>query len=299
MTLRSGEVYFSEQDSSLIIPESISLFGLSISFYGLCLLVAALIGIVFVKEVAKRKGQDTEKSLTLLTLVIVSALAGARLHYVLFDWYSFVQNPMALFQFRSGGLSYYGGLFGAWIAVKLFCRKTKTNFSEYADTLSMGAAAAAPLIWAGCAFVREPLGRFYDGLFSVRIEAAYLSGEMQASYYDELMNNVWNAEDSVAYIRMHPVAIYGLVLSVLLFTLLCIEAAKRKADGGVFTAYLMMNAVLISGLEAFRADSACIWGTEIPVNYVVSGVIVITIVSGNIRQLLKKRKEKRKIYITQ
>lgn len=299
MTLRSGEVYFSEQDSSFIIPESVSLFGLSISFYGLCLLLAALVGIVLVTEAAKRKRQDAEKVLTLLTLVIVSALVGARLYYILFDWQNFVRNPLAVFQFRSGGLSYYGGVFGAWFAVKMFCRKTKTDFSEYADTLSMGAASAAPLIWTGCAFVREPLGRFYDGLFSVRIEATYLSREMQAAYSDELMSNVWNAENSVAYIRMHPVAIYGIVLSAVLFFVLCICAVKRKADGEVFTAYLMLNAVLIAGLELLRADSACIWGTEIPVNYVVSGVIAATIVNGKVRRLLKKRKGKKKLFLAQ
>jgi len=271
VTLRSGEVYFSEQDGSFIIPESISLFGLSISFYGLCLLLAALIGIVFVKEAARRKGQDTEKSLTLLTVVIVSALVGARFYYVLFDWQTFVQNPVTVFQFRSGGLSYYGGLFGAWFAVKLFCRKTKTDFSEYADTLSIGAASAAPFVWVGCAFVREPLGKFYDGLFSVRI------------------GDVW----------MHPVAVYGIVLSIILFVLLCVYALKRKTDGEVFTAYLMMNAAVVAGLELFRADSAYVWGTEIPVNYVVSLVIAALIVSGRIRRLLKKRKEKKKIFITQ
>lgn len=299
MTLRSGEVYFSEQDSSFIIPESISLFGFSISFYGLCLLLAAMIGIICVKEAAKRKKQNGEKCLTLLTIVIVSALIGARLHYVLLDWQAFFQNPISLIQFRCGGLSYYGGLFAAWFAVKMFCRKTKTDFSEYADTLSLGAASAAPLIWTGCAFVREPLGRFYDGLFSVRIESDYLSREARVSCSDELMTNVWNADDSVAYIRMHPVAIYGIVFSVVLFVLLCICAVKRKTDGGVFTAYLMMNAVLIAGLELFRADSAYIWGTEIPANYVISGVIAATIISGKIRQLMKKKKEKRRVFITQ
>lgn len=299
MTLRSGEVYFSEQDSSFIVPESISLFGLSISFYGLFLILAALIGIVFVGEAVRRKKQDTEKSLTLLTLVIVSALVGARIHYVLFDWQTFVQNPITLFQFRSGGLSYFGGMFGAWFAVKLFCRKTKTDFLQYADTLCIGAASAAPFVWAGCAFVREPLGRFYDGLFSVRIEAEYLAGELPGVYFDELLAKAWSSGDAVMYIRMHPVAIYGIILSVVLFVTLCICAVKSKTDGGVFTAYLLMNSVLILVLEYFRADRAHIWGTEISVNYVVSGVIIVTILSGKVRQLLRKRKEKRKRFIAQ
>ena len=34
MSLKSGEVYFSEQSGSFTIPESISLFGFSVSFFG-------------------------------------------------------------------------------------------------------------------------------------------------------------------------------------------------------------------------------------------------------------------------
>lgn len=299
MTLRSGEVYFSEQNSSFIIPESISLFGLSISFYGLFLVLAALIGIIFVGEAARRRKQDVEKCLTLITIVIVCALVGARIHYVLFEWQSFVQNPIAFFQFRSGGLAYYGGLFSAWFVMKLFCRKTKTDFLQYADTLCLGAACVAPIIWTGCAFVREPLGRFYDGVFSIRIEEEYLSREIQVHYSDELLNRTWSAEDSMVYIQMHPVAVYGLVLSVLLFVILCILAVKRRFDGEVFTAYLMMNAVMFFVLELFRADSAYVWGTDIPVNCVISAVIIVTIAGGKVRTLLKRRKDRRRVFIHQ
>ena len=275
MKLRAAEIYFSEQGSCFSVPESISLFGFTVSFYGVCLLLAALAGIIGVKRVAKRQKQDTEICLTLMALVIVSALIGARLHYVLTDWQALVKSPVSLVQFRSGGLSYYGGLFGAWFAVKMFCRKTKTVFSEYADTLSVGAACAAPFIWAGCAFVREPLGRFYDGLFSVRIETEGVLREM------------------------HPVAIYGIVLSSVLLLVLCVCAVKGNANGSVFNVYLMMNAVMIAALEVFRADSACVWGTEIPINYVISGVIAATILHGKLRQLIKKRREKRNVFISQ
>ena len=77
------------------------------------------------------------------------------------------------------------------------------------------------------------------------------------------------------------------------------QDSKVKADGAVFTAYLMMNAIMMFVLEMVRADKAYIWGTEIPVNYVVSGVIVFTIVSGKLRRLQKRRKEKRKLFVPQ
>ncbi len=298
MTLRSGEVYFSEQSRVFYIPESISLFGFSISFYGLFLVLAALISLVLVKEVVRRKKQDLEKTLTLFTVVIIFSLIGARLCYVLFDLQTFIQNPVAIFRFRSGGLSYFGGLFGAWFAVKWFCRRMKTDFLAYADTLSVGAACAAPFVWAGCAFVREPLGRFYDGLFSIRIEAEYLR-EAEISYTEELMANTWSMGDAATYVRMHPVAVYGIVISLVLFIVLCICGVKSETNGSVFTAYLLMNAVMIIVLEYFRADRAYIWGTEIPVNYVVAGVLLVTIVCGKLRRLFKKRKEKGNVFIAQ
>lgn len=297
MTLRLGEVYFSEQDSSLVVPESISLFGLSISFYGLFLVLAALVGFIFVKETSRRKKLDTEKCVTLLTLIIVSAIIGARVQYVLFDWQRFVHNPISVLQFRNGGLCYFGALFGAWFSVRCFCRKTKTDFFAYADTLCMGGACAAPLVWMGCAFVREPLGRFYDGLFSVKIEAQYLTEEIPERYLNELTTNAWEDKNSVVYVRMHPVAIYGILLSLIVLATLCICWKKKKTDGTVFSVYLVMNAVLIFILEMFRGDSAYVWGTEVPVNHVVSGVIVVTIVWGKLRQFIKKRKNGRMIFV--
>ena len=126
-----------------------------------------------------------------------------------------------------------------------------------------------------------------------------MAQEIPGHYFDELMTNVWSAGTSTEYIRMHPVAVYGMILSVVLFVSLCIYAVKVKADGAVFTAYLMMNAIMMFVLEMVRADKAYIWGTEIPVNYVVSGVIVFTIVSGKLRRLQKRRKEKRKLFVPQ
>ena len=144
MTLRSGEVFFAEQSDSFIIPESISLFGLSVSFYGILLVLAALVGIIAVTEFTRRLRRNQEWTLTLVTLVILSALLGGRLYYVLFEWQKFAREPLMLLNLRSGGLSYFGALFGAWFAVKGYCRKKDKDFLQSAEVLCFGAAAAAP-----------------------------------------------------------------------------------------------------------------------------------------------------------
>jgi len=295
MTLRSGEIYFSEQDSSLNVPETISLFGLSISFYGLFLVVATLIGIIVTIKIARRKRQDAEWSLMLITLTIVSALLGARLYYVLFEWQVFLREPIALLDFRSGGLSYFGALFGAWFMIKWYCRRKGVEFARDADTLCIGAAAATPLVWAGCAFMREPIGRFYDGLFAMRIGMEYLPQDMNVVYSEELISNARNIR-TISCVSMHPVAVYGVIISIVAFVILCFYMHFEKQEGATFVMYLFLNAVTCIVLECFRADRSYIWGTEIPVNYVVAGVIVLVIVIGWIRQFMMNKKRKRNIF---
>lgn len=281
MTLRSGEVFFSEQSNSFIIPEAISLFGFSVSFYGIFLVVAALVGIITVTEVTRRRRQSQEWGLTLVTLVIVSALLGGRLYYVLFEWQKFVQEPLMLLNFRSGGLSYFGALLGAWFAVKGYCRRKNGDFLQSSDVLCFGAVAAAPFVWSGCAFVREPLGKVYDGVFSVRIGAEYFQRETETEY-----------------VSMHPVAIYGIVLSILVFAILCVVMRKKKQSGTVFTVYLALHAVEMFVLECFREAPYCIWGTELPVNFVVAGVILLTIMVGWVRQCSLNKKLKKIHFIS-
>lgn len=292
MKLRTGELYFSEQSGSFSIPESISLFGLTISFYGIFLVLAALVGIVVIANMTRKNIRNREWYLMLLTITIVSALLGGRIYYVLFEWQVFVHDPVALLSFRGGGISYFGALFGSWFAVKWYCGKKNADFSENADILCLGAAASAPFVWIGCAFVREPLGRFYEGLFSVRVEAEYASQTANGGAFEELLSNVRNVRD-VPYISMHPVAIYGVIFSVVLFLILFFSRRRVKCHGTVFTMYLLFNSVGSIVLEFFRADSYFVWGTGIPANYVVAGVIILTIAVGWTRRAIAKKKRKR------
>ncbi len=295
MSLKSGEVYFSEQSGSFTIPESISLFGFSVSFFGVFLVVAALVGMIVVKEAARRKQQNTEWTLTFFTLSIVSSLLGARLYYVFFEWERFVQNPLGILNLRSGGLAYFGALFGVWFVLKWACRRKQTDFFQYADTMSIGASAAAPFVWLGCMFVREPLGKFYDGMFAMRVGTEYLPAELLEKNTEELFSNVGRIGGR-PYASMHPIALYGMGMSLIIFAVLCVIGWKAKQEGTVFTVYLLLNAISMIVTEIFRADGLYVFGTEIPVNYVVAGVLNAVILGDRLRREILKRKKKNKIF---
>lgn len=295
MTVKSGKVYFSEQSGSFVFPESVSVFGFSISFFGVFLVLAALVGIFVTIKAARKKQQNIEWMLTLLTWVVVAAIIGARIYYVIFHWQFFMKHPVEVFYIRNGGLSYFGALFGAWFAVKRYCGSKKTDFLQWADTLCLGATAAAPFVWLGCALGREPIGKFSEGLFSIKISADYLPSEMETEAVGTLLSRS-RVLDGISYVSVHPVALYGVILAIVILLVLLFLSRKEKTNGTMFHVYLLAVSISHFVLECFRGDSCCIWGTKIPTNCVAAVVIVVTIAAGWYRNRFMVRNREKRTY---
>ena len=51
MSLETGTVYVTEQNIPVIIPKGISIFGFTVSFFGICLVFAALAGLFVVQPI--------------------------------------------------------------------------------------------------------------------------------------------------------------------------------------------------------------------------------------------------------
>lgn len=291
MTLETGTVYFFEQGMAEI-PEAVSLFGFPVSLYGICMALAAAAGVAAALWEARKRKLERELVLTMLWITILTALFGARVYYAVFQWHPFSGNPFLVFDFRSGGLAYFGALFGAFFAAKWYCRRKAVDFGKAADVLCAGAAAAAVPVWLGCAFMREPVGRFSEGIFSVRIGSEYLPREAESALVDELLSKTYKINDEIC-ISMHPVALYGVLSALLILLILWIANHFLKQDGGLFQLYLFLNAVSCFLLEYFRASRCRIWGTEIPINSLVSVVILLVLAAVKIRCRLGQRKRRR------
>lgn len=281
MTLETGTVYFFEQGMAEI-PEAVSLFGFPVSLYGICMALAAVAGVSVTLREARKRKLERELVLTLLWITILTALFGARVYYAVFQWHPFSGNPFLVFDFRSGGLAYFGALFGVWPAAKWYCHRKEADFEKAADVLCVGAAVAAIPVWLGCAFMREPVGRFSEGIFSVRIGTEYLPREADSALLEELLSKTYKINDELC-ISMHPVALYGVLSALLILFILWITKRFRKQDGDLFQMYLFLNAVSCLVLEYFRASRCRIWGTEIPINSLVAVVILLVLAAVKIR----------------
>lgn len=122
----------------------ISIGPIAIHTWGLFVSLGFLVGLWLARQEAKRRGLATGKVVDLCFWIIVGAFLGARLAHVLFYEPSFyLARPLEILKIWQGGLSSFGGFFGAVFAGWLYLKKQKLNFWQWADVI----AFALPLGW--------------------------------------------------------------------------------------------------------------------------------------------------------
>src|SRR5512142_3052070 len=87
----------------------------AIHTYGVMLAVGFLLAFLVTRREARRIGLDPEIVMDLAFYVLIGALAGSRLFYVVTNWGEFRDHPVAIVQFWRGGLVFYGGLIFAFL----------------------------------------------------------------------------------------------------------------------------------------------------------------------------------------
>ncbi len=96
-----------------INPVAFELFGIEIMWYGILIALGVLIGTLLAMRESRRIGFREEDLIDLLIFAIPSAIIGARLYYVIFNFDYYNGNIMEMINIRGGGLAIHGGLIAA------------------------------------------------------------------------------------------------------------------------------------------------------------------------------------------
>lgn len=103
--------------------ELISLFGLHIQSYGLCMAVGFVLCYWLARKLAALSGRRPDEVDTLILLAAASGIVGARIVYVAQNWTAeFAETPLRMFAFWQGGLVFYGGFLLAVAAFAVYAR---------------------------------------------------------------------------------------------------------------------------------------------------------------------------------
>ena len=253
------------------VGKNISIFGFSIAYYGIVIVTGMMIAIWIAQREAKRTGQNPEQYLDLAMIGIAAGILGARIYYVIFAWDYFKDDLLSIFNIRQGGLAIYGGIIGACIAVVIYSRKKKQNFSLLMDTASMSIVFGQIMGRWGNFFNREAFGDYTNNLFAMQLPvSAVRANEITQKMWDHVVT-----VNGVEYIQVHPTFLYESLWNVGVLLFLFWFRKRKKFNGEVFLMYLIGYGLGRIWIEGLRTDQLLLPVVGLPVSQLLSGCLVV------------------------
>jgi phosphatidylglycerol---prolipoprotein diacylglyceryl transferase len=212
---------------------------LNLRWYGLLIASAVLIGLTISQRLASARQLSPDLVGDLLVWLIVGAIPGARLYYVLFQWSYYSQHPDQILAIWRGGIAIHGAILGGMLAALLFSRFKHCSFWRLADIVAPSLILGQAIGRWGNFFNSEAFGSPTDLPWKLFIPSDRRpAGFESVSYYHPtfLYESLWN------------LGVFGLLIA-LFFRF---PKAKR---GTLFLVYAIAYSCGRFWIEALRTDS--------------------------------------------
>lgn len=278
------------------IASGISIGGFEIKFYGIIIASGFLMGLWVAMQEAKRTGQDPELYVDYLLCMVIPAIVGARLYYVIFSWDYYKQDLARIFRIREGGLAIFGGVIAGVLVLFIFAKIRKQSFWKMTDTLSMGLLIGQIMGRWGNFFNREAFGGFTSNIFAMQIPVDYFRevgriGEItKTGLLDQTVEAVVDGITTTC-IQVHPTFLYESLWNLGVLLIIFLYRKNKKFDGELFAMYLAGYGMGRFWIEGLRVDQLQIGNTGLAVSQILSAVLAITAVASIIYMRNKSRKE--------
>lgn len=253
------------------VGKSFHIFGIEITYYGVVVVSAMMIGLLIVNCEARRLKENAERYWDMGMIGLVAGIVGARLYYVVFAWDIYKDDLLQIFNTRNGGLAIYGGIIGACIAIYIYDRIKKMSFSVMVDCVTPGLVIGQVIGRWGNFFNREAFGGYTDSLLAMQLPVS-------AVRKSEVTQQMWDHVQSVGgvdFIQVHPTFLYEGLWNLGVFLVLWFFRKHKKFDGEVFFLYLALYGAGRFWIEGLRTDQLLISGVGIPVSQVLSVCLVV------------------------
>ncbi|MBN2899402.1 MAG: prolipoprotein diacylglyceryl transferase [Clostridia bacterium] len=208
-------------------PVAFEVFGLEVRWYGIFIATAMFLGSLLFLKNTKKAGYLEDDIYDIILLAFPSAIVGARLYYVLFNWSYYSGDIMRMINIRGGGLAIHGGLIGGFLSAYLMCRHKKLDFADLVDR-------AAPLLPMG-----QAIGRWGN----------YTNGEAHGGP----TNLPWAIP--VDGQMVHPTFLYESIWNFGLFLFLLWYGKRKNFKGELLLIYMGVYSVGRFFIEGLRTDS--------------------------------------------
>lgn len=236
--------------------------GFPVYWYGICYAIAFALTIFLAMRQAERCKLTQDLVMDLFLAVIPSGLIGARLYYVAFAWDQFAGHPASIFNFRIGGMAFYGGVIGGLLGLLVMARYRRVPLARILDFavvyLPLGQAIGR---W-GNFFNQEAFGT------NTTLPWGMIS-EGTRSYLARL------GPPFQPDMPVHPTFFYEFLGNLLIFAYLLWARRKPRPKYFFVAVYLGLYGLLRFVVEGLRTDSLYIGSTGIRVSQALSLLMVL------------------------
>ena len=229
-------------------PEMFNLFGLSIRWYSVLILVGAALGIFLLKKEAQRFEMNWDFIFNLSFWALIFGIIGARIYYVIFHWADYRTNLLDIFKIWNGGLAIHGGLIAGAITLYVYCRRLKANTLKIIDM-------ALPSV-----IIAQAIGRWGNFFNSEAHGIATSLSKLQSLHIPGFIIKGMYI-DGVYY---HPTFLYESIWCLIGFIILLIIRRNKYTKIGTITGtYLIWYSIGRFFIEHLRTDSLMLGGFRV------------------------------------
>ncbi len=217
-----------------MFPILIEIGPFTIHTYGFFVALGLLAGIFLAGREARRLGLDADKIIDMCFYIVVAAIVGSRLLYVIQNPETFQGAPLEIFKIWKGGLVFYGGFAGALVVVLVYLRIHHLPLGKIADI----------------AAVSIPLGHFFGRL------GCLSAGCCHGKICEYPWAVTFSHPEALAPLQvpLHPTQVYEAVANLFIFLVLFLSRHRKRYHGQLFLIYVMLYGGIRAIIEIFRGD---------------------------------------------
>lgn len=218
----------------------------SIRWYGVLIMGGVILGLVLAGREAKRQSVSIAFIYDLFFYMLISAILGARLYYVIFSWDLYRNNLGEIAAFWHGGLAIHGAIIGGTVSALVYTRLKGFSFWQVADIFAPSLILGQAIGRWGNFFNQEAFGRPTNLPWGIFIEKI----NRPLSYIHQTY--------------FHPTFLYESLWDFCVFLfLLWVRRRKGIIRGDVFLAYLALYSLGRFWIEGLRTDSLMFAGFRV------------------------------------
>jgi len=208
---------------------------LTLYSYGAMLAIGAGLGLIVLTRLAASNDLDPNRVSSLALWVLLIAIAGSRLVFVILEPAAFVKAPWRVLFFWEGGLVFYGGVAAGFISAVLLARRWKIALLPLMDCFGPALALGQAFGRIGCFLAGCCYGLPWEG------------GACAVVFTDPHTL-------APSGIALHPTQLYSSAALFVIFGISILVWRKRRFAGQVFFTYGLMHGMARLIIEQFRGD---------------------------------------------